>query len=105
MHGSHGAGGVRIFPETRMKEYRRPEPTIPRVRGHHQDWLNAIKTGGKAGSNFDYGGPLTEIARLGIIAVQRLGEKLEWDSENMRFTNCAEANKLINPPSRKGWEL
>ncbi|UCE48036.1 MAG: Gfo/Idh/MocA family oxidoreductase, partial [Phycisphaerales bacterium] len=31
MHGSHGAGGVRIFPETRMKEYKRPEPTIPRV--------------------------------------------------------------------------
>jgi predicted dehydrogenase len=105
MHGSHGAGGVRIFPEAKMKAYDTPEPTIPRVRGHHQDWLNAIRTGGKAGSNFDYGGPLTELARLGIIAIQRLGEKLEWDGENMRFTNCAEANELINPPSRKGWEL
>ena len=102
---SVGAGGVRIFPETKMKEYETPEPTIPRVRGHHQDWLNAIKTGGKAGSNFDYGGPLTEIARLGIIAMQRLGEKLEWDGKNMRFTNSAEANELVNPPSRKGWEL
>jgi len=105
MHGSHGAGGVRIFPEAKMKAYETPEPTIPRVRGHHQDWLNAIKTGGQAGSNFDYGGPLTELARLGIIAMQRLGEKLEWDGENMRFTNSAAANELINPPSRKGWEL
>ncbi|MHC4626738.1 MAG: Gfo/Idh/MocA family protein, partial [Planctomycetota bacterium] len=55
MHGSHGAGGVRIIPETKMREYKTPSETIPRVRGHHQDWLNAIKTGGKAGSNFDYG--------------------------------------------------
>lgn len=104
-YGSHGAGGVRIFPETKMKAYDRPEPSIPRVKGHHQDWLNAIKTGGQAGSNFDYGGPLTELARLGIIAMQRLGEKLEWDGPNMRFTNSSEANELVNPPSRKGWEL
>jgi predicted dehydrogenase len=105
MHGSHGAGDVRIFPETKMRQYKPPKETIPRVRGHHRDWLNAIKTGGQAGSNFDYGGPLTELARLGIIATQRLGEKLEWDGENMRFANSSEANELINPPSRKGWEL
>ena len=105
MHGSHGAGGVRIFPEAKMKAYKLPEETIPRVRGHHQDWLRAIKNGGKPGSNFDYGGPLTELARLGIIAMQMLGQKLEWDSENMKFTNCDEANQLINPPSRQGWTL
>jgi len=105
MHGSHGAGGVRIFPEPKMKAYELPEPSIPRVRGHHDDWLQAIKNGGQAGSHFDYGGPLTELARLGIIAMQMLGRKLEWDGQNMRFTNCDEANELINPPSRKGWTL
>ena len=105
MHGSHGAGGVRIFPEAKMKAYKLPEETIPRVRGHHQDWLQAIKNGGKPGSNFDYGGPLTELARLGIIAMQMLGQKLEWDSENMKFTNCDEANRFINPPYRQGWTL
>ncbi len=105
MYGSHGAGGVRIIPESKMKEYETPEPTIPRVRGHHQDWLQAIKNGGKPGSNFDYGGPLTELARLGIIAMQMLGQKLEWDSENTRFTNCDEANQHINPPYRQGWTL
>jgi len=104
-YGSHGAGGCRIFPEKKMKAYKQPEQTIPRVRGHHNDWLNAIKTDGQAGSNFDYGGPLTELARLGIIATQMLGRKLEWDGPNMRFTNCDEANEYINPPSRRGWEL
>ena len=104
-HGSHGAGDPRILPESKMREYKEPEQTIPRVRGHHQDWLDAIKTGGKAGSNFDYGGPLTELARLGIIAMQMLGRELQWDGENMRFTNCDEANQLINPPYREGWTL
>ncbi len=37
MYGSHGAGGVRIIPEQKMKEYKQPEQTIPRVRGHHND--------------------------------------------------------------------
>lgn len=105
MYGSHGANSVRIIPESKMKEYQRPEPTLPRVKGHHEDWLEAVKNNRPAGSNFDYGGPLTELAQLGIIATKMLGRKLKWDSENMRFTNFDEANQYINPLSRKGWAL
>jgi hypothetical protein len=105
MYGSHGAGGVRIVPEAKMKEYKLPEKKIPRAPGHHQDWLQAIRTGGQAGSDFSYGGPLTEIAMLGVIAIKLLGTKLEWDAERVQFTNCAEANQYINPPYRKGWSL
>ena len=104
-YGSHGANGVRIFPETKMRAYQRPEPSLPRVKGHHEDWLNAIRTGGQAGSNFDYGGPLTELARLGIIAMLLPGRKLDWDGRNMRFTNSDQANNLVKPPSRQGWTL
>jgi predicted dehydrogenase len=103
MYGSHGAGGVRIIPEEKMRAYNQPPKTIPRVRGHHDDWLQAIKNNEQAGANFDYGGPLTEIALLGIIATKMLGRKLEWDSPNMRFTNCDDANKFVNPPYREGW--
>ena len=105
MYGSHGADGVRIIPESKMKDYKQPAQTLPRVRGHHNDWLQAIKNNKQAGSNFDYGGPLTELVQLGIIAIKMLGRKLEWDSENMQFTNCSDANRLINPSSRKGWTL
>jgi predicted dehydrogenase len=105
MYGSHGAGGVRIIPEQKMREYKQPEQTIPRVKGHHNDWLDSIKNGKQAGSNFDFGGPLTEIARLGIIAMQLLGQKLEWNGPAMKFKNNDAANALVNPPSRKGWEL
>ncbi len=105
IYGSHGAGDVKIIPDGKMKSYQQPAQSIPRAKEHHRDWLDAIKNGARAGSNFDYGGPLTEIALLGVIATRMLGQKLEWDSQNMRFTNCLEANEFINPPYRRGWTL
>lgn len=105
MYGSHGAGSLRIIPESKMRAYQRPEPTLPRVKNHHDNWLRAIKTGGKAGSHFDYGGPLTEVALLGAIGIRLLGQKLEWDAANMRFTNSDEANEYVSPPYRQGWTL
>lgn len=107
MYGSHGAGGVRLLPESKMKTYAKPEKTIPRVRGHYGDWIDSIRAGGgkKSGSDFSYGGPLSELAMLGIIAMKLKGQKLEWDGPGMKFTNSPEANALINPPYRKGWAL
>jgi len=71
LHGSHGAGGLRIIPEAKMREYKRPEKTIPRVKGSHEgDWLRACKEGTNgtpASSNFDYGGPLTEMALAACV--------------------------------------
>ena len=104
-HGSHGAGGVRLIPETKMQAYKQPEKTIPRVPGHHEDWLLAIREGRQAGSNFDYGGSLTELALLGAIAIRFPGTKLKWDTTAMTFTNCGEANRYVNPPYREGWSL
>ncbi len=105
VYGSHGAGQVRLIPEAKNDAYKRPAKTIPRVKEHHWDWLQAIKTGRKAGSDFSYGGPLTEIAMLGVIALKLPGSKLEWDAKAARFRNSAEANEYLNPPYRKGWTL
>jgi hypothetical protein len=106
MYGSHGAGGVRIVPEEKMRAYKQPEKTLPRGKEHHRDWLQAIRSGTKAGSDFtSYGGPLTEIAMLGVIGIKLPGTKLEWDAENVKFTNCPEANQYVKPPYRDGWTL
>jgi hypothetical protein len=78
---------------------------LPRVRGHHRDWLEAIRKGTKAGSDFTYGGPLTELGLLGVIAIRMLGAKLEWDSAAMRFKNNPQADQWLNPPARRGWEV
>jgi predicted dehydrogenase len=104
-YGSHGANSVRLIPETAMQAYQRPPQKLPRVKGHHEDWLRAIREGGKAGSDFSYGGPLTELAMLGVIGLKMPGTKLAWDGPSGRFTNCEEANQYLNPPYRKGWSL
>jgi hypothetical protein len=105
MHGSHGARGARIFPETKMQAYTLPEKTIERVPGHHEDWINACKTDTPASSNFNYGGPLTETVLLGALASRFPNQKLIWNPKTMTITNNKEANALINPPYRNGWSL
>ncbi len=105
MHGSHGAGGLRIVPETKMKAYERPPKTIPRSKGHHKDWILACKGGKPASSNFDYGGPLTEMVLLGVLAISNQNRKLIYDVKNGRITNDAKADKYISPPFRDNWTL
>ena len=102
--GSHGANGVRIIPETEMLNYEKPSTIIPRSPGHHKEWINACKGGKPAKSNFDYAGQLTETVLLGNIAL-RTGEKIVWDSNNMKITNNEDANYLIHREYRKGWEI
>jgi len=92
-------------PEKKMREYKQLEKKLPRVPGHHWDWITAIREGPKAVSDFSYSGPQTEIAMLGVIAIRFPGVKLQWDAQAMRFTNCEEANAWVNPPYREGWSL
>lgn len=106
LHGSHGAGGMRIVPEEKMQAYTPPPKTIPRVNDTHEgDWIRACKDGNPASSTFDYGGPLTEMALLGMIAIRIKDQRLQWDAENLRFTNNEEANALLHIDYREGWIL
>ncbi|MHC4521152.1 MAG: Gfo/Idh/MocA family oxidoreductase, partial [Planctomycetota bacterium] len=109
MHGSHGAGGVRIIPEVKMKTYQRPAKSLPRVKdgsgGHERDWVRACKDGKPASSSFEYGGPLTEMVLLGVLAMRLKNTMLEWDPINMKVTNVDEADQYIRPVFREGWTL
>ena len=108
VHGSHGAGGCHLIPDEVLNQYsgkNAPAEKIPRVKSHAWDWLEAIRTGRQAGSNFDYGGPLTEVALLGAIAIRFPGQTLQWDAKATRFTNYDAANAYVNPPYRDGWTL
>jgi predicted dehydrogenase len=108
LHGSHGAGGLKLLPEEKMTAFltNRPPQSIPRVKGSHEgDWIRACKDGKPACSNFSYGGALTEMVLLGVLAIRTPNQRLEWDGPSMRFTNHEAANALINPAYREGWKL
>ena len=100
-----------MFPDKRAKKYGTPPKKLERSKGHHQEWIDACKGGSKAGSNFDWAGPLTEAVLLGTVALrpqlreQMTKTKLHWDSKNLNFTNCEDANQFIGREYRKGWEI
>ena len=95
-----------LIPRSRMEDFKKPPKTIPNSAGHYKEWTNACKgimpeKGGFCG-NFDYAGPFTEMVLLGNLAV-RAGKKIEYDSVNMKVTNCPEANKYLKREYRSGW--
>lgn len=95
----------RLFPESKMKEFKRPAKTLPRIKGSHEmDWVRAAKAGEQPGACFAYSGPLTELCLLGNIA-KRVDGNIAWDPANMRITNNEAANQHIRVQCRKGWSL
>jgi hypothetical protein len=94
-----------------VADYKDVPQTLPRVpngedndRAQHDEWLSACKGAGKALSNFDYAGPMTEAVLLGNVAM-RVGDRIEWDAKNMKVTNRDDADQYVRHAYRKGWEL
>ncbi|MHC4239113.1 MAG: Gfo/Idh/MocA family protein, partial [Planctomycetota bacterium] len=96
--------GPRLIPESKMKDFKKPEPTLPRSPGNYKEWIEACKGGPEPLANFDYSGPLTEMVLLGNIAIH-IDHKLIWDASNMKVTNVPEANIYLHRQYRKGWYL
>lgn len=94
-----------IFPESLRDSYDPPKPSIPRSNGHYRDWVDAIKGGPEASSNFNYGAELTEITLLGVLSLRMRGQKIDWDAKNMQAIGLPEAEVFIREPVRKGWEI
>ncbi|HSH09839.1 MAG TPA: Gfo/Idh/MocA family oxidoreductase [Oceanipulchritudo sp.] len=96
-----------LIPEATWLDFRKnpPPKTIPRIKGTHvKEWTNAIKGDGPMpGSSFAYGGKLTELSLVGVLA-QRFGGRIEYDEANMRITNRPELNAYVKEPVRRGWE-
>ncbi len=97
-----------LFPLELHKDYQRPARTLKRITTSHEgNWLEAIRTGGQATSNFDYAGPFTEMVTMGNLAIrpENVGKRLLWDGENMRVTNDEKANDYVQMHYREGWSL
>jgi len=95
---------TRLIPTGKMKDYRMPPPLLTRSPGHMRDFIRASKGGDPACSNFDVSAPFVEWMLLGVIALRHEG-KLEYDPDKMKITNNSEANKLLKPAFRKGWDF
>lgn len=104
--GTYG-GNPRLVDEDRNRELvaNPPAEKYPRVESVYQEWIDAIKGGPPAGSNFDgYAGPLTEVILLGNLAL-RVGQTIELDPTGGAITNVRVPEDWVMPVYREGWEL
>lgn len=103
--GEYG-GNSRLMPDERMRDYKKPDPIIPRVpkEDHAQNWLDAIKNGTKSVSDFSYAGPFTEMVNFGNLVVKS-GKKLHWDNVKGVVKGVRNPEQLVSKEYRKGWEL
>jgi predicted dehydrogenase len=104
MAASHGAI-PQLVPAD--ENFKGPDPWIPRTGNIFEDWIDAIKNGKKSSNDFSWAAKVTEIMLLTNIAVltKRYNKTLEYDVENMKITNLAEANNLFHYEYRKGWNI
>src|SRR6185437_11710518 len=57
-----------LLPEKNFEGFQPPPQKYPHSPGHHQEWIQACKSGGPTLANFDYSGWLTEANHLGNVA-------------------------------------
>lgn len=109
IYGSHGANGCRLIPEEKMKDLREMGAVDIHknlnVGDHMKDFVNAIKTGRRAASDFRVAGITAQTAILGSIAVRNPGVRLQWNNASAEFTDHREATALTKADYRDGWKL
>jgi predicted dehydrogenase len=74
------------------------------ARWHLQNWLDCIKTRKKPVADVEIGHRSVSLCHL-VGITRQVGRKLQWDPVKEQFINDDEANKLVDRPRRKGYEL
>jgi predicted dehydrogenase len=97
-------GRHQLLPEKQFEGFKPPRPFIPDSVGHHKEWVEACKNGGKTTCNFSYAGALSEAVLLGTVSY-RLGRPLNWDAGELKAVNEPEAERFLHKEYRKPWSL
>ena len=68
-----GLPGGWLLPESRFKDFKQPEPHLPRCEraDHYTEWIQACKAGKKSITPIEFGCDLTEFALLGTATLRR----------------------------------
>ncbi len=95
-----------LLPKENFKDFKKPEPSLPRSPGHFKEFAIACRGGAPAMSNFGYAGRLTETILLGNLALRAgSGNKVDWDAANLKATNHPELDPFIKREYRQGWTI
>ena len=101
-------GDGQVFTEPKALEWK-PGPGALDVHkspnhDHHQDWLQAIKTGEKPVMHIEAGAAVAYLTILGNLSLL-LGRKLNWDPVQQEIVGDEEAFRLMRRPQRYPYVL
>ena len=77
---------------------------LPVSDNHLQNWFDAIKSRQRPIADVEIGHRSAILCHLGNIA-RWVGRKLQWDPQQEVFPGDEEANRYLDRPRRKGYEL
>ena len=106
-HDAYG-NNPHLYPESLMEAAAKVPQKYPRIPGelHAMNFANAIKTHGKATSDFEYASRLTENMLLGVVALKTgQGIPIGNDGATGTITNHAAANQHLSREYRAGWKV
>ena len=75
------------------------------TREHAQNFLDCVKTRQKPNADIEIGHRSTTFSHLANISLAMGCQRLEWDAEKERVTNCEAANDLLHYEYREPWKL
>jgi predicted dehydrogenase len=71
---------------------------------HLQNWIDCIRTRQKPAADVEIGHRSISVAHL-VNITRQIGRRLNWDPAKEQFIGDDGANKLVDRPRRKGYEL
>jgi len=104
LHSTGHNTSYTLLPKAKFEGFEKPEPMLPRSRGHEREWVEACKGGLAAMSNFNYADPLAEFLLMGNVATQ-FEDKIEFDPVTMKVVNNPKADAALYREYREGWSL
>lgn len=97
-------GLIKTVPRAEEVEKWKEKYARWQAKWHMEAWLNCMRTRETPNADVEIGHRSISLSHLANITRQ-LNRKLRWDPKAEQFRDDDEANKLVNRPRRKGYEL
>jgi hypothetical protein len=97
IYGSFGPQKLLAEPATILETRISDQGVTLRLKSDKQDFIDAIKDGGKPLEDEQVAHRTTSLCHLGHIAIHS-GQQLQWDPEGEKFVNNSAANSYLDKP-------
>ena len=96
---------LKTWPETLARQRIGPaEIHLHTADNHHSDFLDAVRTRSRPGSDIAIGARTLTVCHLGNIAYE-LNRPVKWNPQSESFVNDPEAERLFARQPRAPWHL